>query len=87
MKLALVISSLQSGDAKGVLSMLANYWAAGGECVRLMALSGTDINCDALDSRVKPYSLTTWTSPGHWRLRSGEAVLKLRALRMSLCVV
>ena len=53
MRLACVISSLQSVDAERVLSMVANYWAAGGESVTLITLAGTDTDFDLLDSHAR----------------------------------
>ena len=57
MKLALVISSLSTGGAERVISLLANHWAARGEDVSLITIDSGASDCYSLDQRVRRHAL------------------------------
>ncbi len=53
LKLTLVISSLFSGGAERIMSVMANYWAAKGLNITLITLDSVSNDFYELDSRVK----------------------------------
>lgn len=57
MKVALVISSLSTGGAERVLSLLANHWAARGEDVSLITIDSGASDCYPVDARVRRLAL------------------------------
>jgi GalNAc-alpha-(1->4)-GalNAc-alpha-(1->3)-diNAcBac-PP-undecaprenol alpha-1,4-N-acetyl-D-galactosaminyltransferase len=57
MKVALVISSLSTGGAERVISLLANHWAARGEDVSLITIDSGASDCYGLDPRIQRVAL------------------------------
>src|SRR5215210_9251505 len=53
MKLVLVVSSLSTGGAERVISLLANYWAARGEDVSLITIDSAASDSYPLDPRIR----------------------------------
>jgi glycosyltransferase involved in cell wall biosynthesis len=56
-RLTLVCPSLALGGAERVVSRMANHWAAGGDTVSLVTLSGTDCDTYSLDPAVTRVAL------------------------------
>lgn len=84
MKITLIISSLSSGGAERVMSIMANYWAQKGQNVTLITLDSTQTDFYKIDSNVKRISLGLMgKSSNLWEaLKSNQ--LRLKRLREAI---
>ena len=85
MRITLVISSLTTGGAERVMSVIANYWAANGQEVSLITLASPFSDFYALHPAVKRVGLGLLVTSGH-RLIKGAAhnIQRLRRLRKEI---
>ncbi len=81
MRIALVISSLDSGGAERVLSLMANYWAAENQVVTLITLSAIETDWYPLDPaiiRVGLNCLSTASRLSHAVWNNVQRIVQLR---------
>lgn len=87
MHVALVISSLSSGGAERVLSLMANYWAERGWQVTIVTLSDCGNDFYALDTRIRRVGLNVLKpSANPWQsLRNSlDRIISLRRTLLEL---
>lgn len=86
MKIALFISSLESGGAERALSQLANYWSEKGHDVHLFLFAGRDVPVFySLKSRVKCHFLNAMTPENYGFIKRYIYLFKrLRRLRQAI---
>jgi glycosyltransferase involved in cell wall biosynthesis len=82
--LSLVISSLSSGGAERVMSLLANRWADRGQRICLVTIDSTATDCYPLDPRIRRIALDLMAeSPGFFAALANN-YRRIRALRRAL---
>lgn len=84
MRITLVVSSLSSGGAERVVSIMANYWAAKGTEVTLITLTPESLDFYALHPKVRRIGLGLIAESSHpWEALSNN-LRRLRTLRREI---
>lgn len=84
MKILLVISSLSSGGAERVMSIMANYWAEQGWDVTLVTLSAVDADFYPLHTRVKRIGLDLLKPAKNVWHTAANTISRIRLLRSTM---
>ncbi|MEN3354202.1 MAG: GalNAc-alpha-(1-_4)-GalNAc-alpha-(1-_3)-diNAcBac-PP-undecaprenol [Betaproteobacteria bacterium] len=84
MKLALIISSLSTGGAERVISLLANYWAGRGEDVSLITIDSAASDSYPLDTRVRRLPLGLVADSGGYIAAVANNRRRIIALRAAI---
>ena len=85
MRLTLVISSLDTGGAERVLSLMANYWAAHDFDVTVITIGSQEADCYALSPHLKRIGLNLQGNSDNLAQAIWRNAKRLRWLRREIC--